>query len=130
MSLERADYWRAIRAGLEVALAVAEEREREELADEVSARAPGLPGDSLKLMQYSIYGRERPPLYLRVEEVRGFRHETQGTVGVLVCREYRPGTDLLGSQIITVSESNWPHLSKAVPVVNAFHKKRRKKRCN
>lgn len=127
MSLAKADEWRARIAGLYVALELAEERERECLAEEVSLRSPAGPGESLRLARYNPYtGRELPPLYYRVEEVQGFRHTDNGTVGVLLCREYRPGSDVLGSRIVQIPEDQWGFLTKEVPFIPAMNKRRKR----
>lgn len=127
MSLAKADEWRARIAGLYLALELAEERERECLAEEVSLRSPAGPGESLRLARYNDYtGRELPPLYYRVEKVQGFRHTENGTVGVLLCREYRPGSDILGSRIVQIPEAQWGFLTKEVPFIPAMNKRRKK----
>jgi len=128
VSLARADEWRARIAGLYVALEVAEERERECLGEEVALRAPAGPGECVRLARWSGYsGKPRPPLYYRVEEVQGFRHTDNGTVGVLLCREYVPGSDILGSRIVLLPEDQWGFLTKEVPFIPAMNRKRRRR---
>lgn len=126
MSLAKADEWRARRVGLEAALEIAEMRERECLGEEVALRAPAGPGESVRLDRWSGYsGKPRPPLYYRVDEVQGFRHTENGTVGVLLCREYVPGSDILGSRIVLLPENQWGFLTKEVPFIPAMNKRRR-----